>query len=163
LGAPLGTPLYRPASTTQSQLQPSELKGENSHSRLAPQPTYPIPPNRPTLYLSRHHTSCSPNQPTLYLPSHLPYTSPNPPTLYRPTSLPYTSPATTPRAHPASLPYTSQPTRLQDLAHPTSPNPPTLYRAPASEARAPPPLTTPGVLPRKARRAVSLAGSRWEI
>jgi hypothetical protein len=135
-------------------------------------PTYPVP--RPS---HLPHTS----QPAYPVPrpSHLPRTS-------QPA---YPIPLPPPHLLPTSLPYTSLPTRLQErlvascpvprLTQPTYPIPrspnasktcrvsrlPTHlpYTGRQPEARAPPLLMTPGILPRKARQAVSLAGSCWEI
>ena len=135
-----------------------------SHLPHTSQPAYPIPPDQPTLYLAQVTYPIPPNRPTLYLSSHLTSSQPaypippDQPTLYL--SRHRTSQPTYPI--PRS-PHASKKDLSRRALYLASPNPPTLYRAPARGARAPPLLMTPGILPRKARQAVSLAGSCWEI
>src|SRR5690348_4604739 len=63
-----------------------------------PQPTYPLPPASPTLYLPPPHTTSPPDSPTLPLPQ----------LAYLP--LPHTPQPTYPAPAPTRLPYTPQPT-----------------------------------------------------
>jgi hypothetical protein len=162
----ISSPLYTSTSTRADTPLPTLDRGREPHT-----PPYIYPgrqhrnPHGPAgMRVENHTLSLGTVEPSFLPPNSLPYTQ---------TDLPCTShhlPSRLP-CTPTDLPCTAVPPRQAGRAPsrdqvPRSPNRPTLHRGPGGDGTADPatpPSHNTTVVPRKARRAQSLAGSRWEI